>query len=690
MAMSFSLSKAGGIETSGKSGVTAKREVAMRELRPRDYKVVLLKLVVSILFSCLSFIRRLVYRYKHNFLLLAIFIVSFIVALMLHDKLKLPFSNPWRVVSQMTIAKYNPTNDVIRFVFLVMTPSAVIAIIFLNRFTRGWVGAKTRGVLDFKNISIDNRLTKRIIYVLIFVILFAIIGNYSVYPQIFHKPPWVNRAELDTFHEGETLGAAIDYLNGKVPYKDTIFFHGSFQDPLRSILAFKVFGKSIAAVRTGDSMLNIVTLLLFFTVLYFLYDKNIYFTCISFFLLLLISLTSPWGLGFYLKHRVIVMFIFIILAVFIRKVIITGSYKNHKLSTHILLFLFTFVSSSGFAYSVDVGFFTFAASVISVVIIYPVFLRKADVKYIFSILAGYISGVILLGITIRWAYYDFAKFTFIILPQYKDLIDGLIYLFKERAFLVPVVLISVCMYWLAYRFGNLIATTKAHFLEKFKLFYSTYFMEILLLILSIFCFKIPLSRSDVSHIQAWSWPIFILVFYILSKHFFLPYLNRAKYKNQICFIACIIVMFVFVKSYLPKVNWQKLYRFQPSRADREYIPESYAEAIFFLKNNLKVNESFFSLTSEPIWYYFIDKPCPCRFSILWFALPRFYQEEMVEDLKRNNVKYILYRSNHWANTFENIDKHSRVPLVMQYINRNYRPSVTIGDKEIVVRKSGEN
>jgi hypothetical protein len=45
------------------------------------------------------------------------------------------------------------------------------------------------------------------------------------------------------------------------------------------------------------------------------------------------------------------------------------------------------------------------------------------------------------------------------------------------------------------------------------------------------------------------------------------------------------------------------------------------------------------MTSEGSWYYFIEKACPTRFPVVWFASTTFYQEEIVSDLKNNNVKY---------------------------------------------------
>ena len=143
-------------------------------------------------------------------------------------------------------------------------------------------------------------------YILFFIFVIIYIGNsYS-----YHN----DASPLDSFHEGETLGMAIDYQNGKVPYKESIFTHGALQDPLRSVLAFEIFGKSIAASRTLTSLLEIVAHILFIIALYYLFDKNIHSLAISFSLLILVRYLFQYGSTFTIVGRDIPLFLFIIIA----------------------------------------------------------------------------------------------------------------------------------------------------------------------------------------------------------------------------------------------------------------------------------------------------------------------------------------------------------------------------------------
>ena len=59
---------------------------------------------------------------------------------------------------------------------------------------------------------------------------------------------------LENFEEGQTLSAGMSYLNGGVPYRDFSVFHGLYDEPLRTAIAFKLFGPSIGAMRTFHSI----------------------------------------------------------------------------------------------------------------------------------------------------------------------------------------------------------------------------------------------------------------------------------------------------------------------------------------------------------------------------------------------------------------------------------------------------
>ena len=258
-----------------------------------------------------------------------VFAFSFGVGLYVHDKVTLPFANPWDIAGPLTLLEYNPNNDIIRFLFLVTLPSVVLILFYLNRFTRNlcvW-GASSRQ--KNRNIRKATGALKAFTFILVFAALFIRAGNtYKVHP-------------LDTFHEGETLGPAIDYVNGKIPYKDSVFIHGAFQDPLRSVFAFGLFGQSIAALRTLGSLLSIVTLALLFLTLYSLYSKNVYYTTFALIFFLMIQHTRPFGATCYISYIDIPFLVFILVATKLYNCIEIHPVDINRTKIRILLFLFT-------------------------------------------------------------------------------------------------------------------------------------------------------------------------------------------------------------------------------------------------------------------------------------------------------------------------------------------------------------
>jgi hypothetical protein len=139
-------------------------------------------------------------------------------------------------------------------------------------------------------------------------------------------------------------------------------------------------------------------------------------------------------------------------------------------------------------------------------------------------------------------------------------------------------------------------------------------------------------------------------------------------------------------AYLPGVSFKKWYGLPIGKEDQFFVPNNYKETISFLKENLKDDEGFFSMTSEGFWYYVLDKPCPTRFQIVWFAVPYFYQQEVVKDLQRENVKYILVRNSLWSNRIDGIPNQNKLPIIFHFINNNYIFHKIIDDNEIWIKK----
>jgi hypothetical protein len=121
--------------------------------------------------------------------------------------------------------------------------------------------------------------------------------------------------------------------------------------------------------------------------------------------------------------------------------------------------------------------------------------------------------------------------------------------------------------------------------------------------------------------------------------------------------------------------------------DSAFVPQDYKTAIAFLKENLGPGENFMTLTNEASWYYYVGRPCPSRFLVVWFAMPDFYQREVVRDLETKGVKYILYRNSFWTNSIDSIPNEKRLPILFRYVNEHYRFCRDLNGNEIWIKVS---
>jgi hypothetical protein len=228
--------------------------------------------------------------------------------------------------------------------------------------------------------------------------------------------------------------------------------------------------------------------------------------------------------------------------------------------------------------------------------------------------------------------------------------------------------------------------SKAPFWEKTRRFFADYFMEIFLLLLSLTCYRRALGRSELGHLRDAIGPIAILLMYVFMRHWVAPFVGRMRNKEVVVPAASLIVTLLFLGVAVHRTSWAMWYRFPLGIPDRELIPKNYLATISFLKDQLGPEEDFLTMTSEASWYYFLDKPCPIRFQVVYQAMPPFYQKEIVDDLRKRSVKYVLYRNDHWANDIDGFDNAARLPMVMKYLDNEFRFFRKIDDNEIWVRK----
>ncbi len=614
--------------------------------------------------------------------LFVLFFAGIAIGLLLWNRIELPFHNLWGVKGKLTEIRYNPTNNVIRFAVFLLSPVLLLSITYL-------LGRRKLGDIIFAEAlspadgpSHGSRPPVKVL-LSVLLIVFSIIVALNI--PTFHAS-----GKFDSFHEGETLGPAVSYMAGETPYKDFIFLHGLYENPLRSVIAFRLFGRSIASVRTVESIMKIAAFVLLSIFMLQLYrGKYLYsFTAITILAFLHSSLMFHLPRLMLIKTRDITVFLFLITLVMLQDMGKGQDYRIKKL--FMAGFLFSFIPLASFGYSVDRGAFLFAAYLILFPVLYLIYFHKVNLRryFLFSSFLGLLSAVFLVGFLLWGGLTDFFKYVFLTMPRYKGLMSGKVYPVFDKLFLAVSVVIAANTFWVAFKFMQELYLNNGRLRVSVRSFMEKYLVEFSMLILSLLLFRSALGRSDWPHV-AYSLPVtYILSIYIVIKHYSHKFLRGYAFTKTYTYLLAAVVAVIF------SLGIYQIYRgdlirenFPLGVKDSEIIPDNYRATISFLRNNLTPDESFFTLTAEASWYYFIDRPSPSRFPVIIFAMPYFYQNEVVKDLEKNNVKFVLYRNGYWASRFDGFSNEERLPLIAEYIRDNFIFYRKIDDNEIWIRKT---
>lgn len=620
--------------------------------------------------------------------LFTVFLAGILAGLFLWNRIELPFENPWEIAGELTVLQYNPTNNLIRFMVFIALPPALLLSIYLCNSRRlsdlcFRVGNGVRSVEQTCSMPSVKKIMLALSMVTVAVLVGVTVTTFG------------SSGTFDTFHEGETLGPAISYVTGGVPYRDFLFWHGVVQDPLRSVIAFNLFGRSIGAARAFDSILKILQIILLAFFLRKIYGGDYLSVALTLIALILFYNIITRLHVAYLKQlasRDIITVSFLMTIPFLQDFIGRRDLQAgpHKLVT--ANFLFFCIPLASFGYSIDRGFYLCATFLILSPIIYVSFFRRHrfHVHYLASSFLGLLSGLLVLGFLLQGSFSEFFEFAFLVVPRYKDLLDGKVYPIHTLPGLACAILIAANTYWVALKFLQVLQSNNKKVMPSITAFSEKYLTECCLLLLSIFIFRSGLGRSDLGHVVYNSYLSYILFIYIAIKHYSPQLLQLTRYR-VICSYSAALVIILFSGFCLYRIyTWNLIsHNFPFMVNDSQFIPDNYKETISFLKNNLESDDDFFTLTSEGCWYYFIDKPCPTRFPVVGFAATTFYQHEIVEDLKKSRVKFILYRNNNWTNTMFGLSAEVRQPIIVDYIKQHYTFFQKIDDNELWIRLNHE-
>ena len=597
-------------------------------------------------------------RFFTYFYSLSIFLVGTGLGVYFWDTVHLPFQNPENVIGPLSMEGLNPNNDIVRFVLFLLLPPLLLLITWKP------VTAKR----NIRVVPCTRHHTRTNHFWWLIILLTCITA--------LNTPTYHASGPFDTFHEGETLGSAISLLEGKKPYRDVVFSHGVFHDPLRSIIAIRYFDNPIGAARAVTSLLKVLTFLLLGFYLVRLYDNDIpWILALYFFLFFGLSEET-----FILLPRDWICYLYLILLSFVPKL---PRPAQETSKTAAMSFFLALLPVLAFAFTIDRAFYISALYMLLLPVLALVFFRKAPHRkaFLLGTLMGAAAGLLLLTVLLQGAVKEFAYFVFVHVPKTKEFADGLAYPIMTPRFLTMAVLLSGSAFWLSLHCISRLRGRKQHVLY-FLGFCKQYFNIIALFFLALFCFRNGLGRSDEEHLAYSSFLPILLCLTIVIRCYLARWFQQFPYKilQLILVSAAILYSASMLGSVFSKDSITANFPIQTK--DSAFIPQEYADTITFLKKHINDHETFVTLTNEASWYYFINQACPTRFPLVWFALSHKNQLAFIESLRTEQVHYILVRNSHWANNIDDIPNQRRLPLLFSYVEEHFHPLVTIDGNEI--------
>ena len=634
-----------------------------------------------------------------------VFVIGILISYLLWDSISLPFVNPLGVVGYCTKIQFNPQNDVLRFGLFLGLPSFLLLLVsFLGR---KWLWDKSLFTLQSSNEKGKIPSSKNSRWFTVLPIFYAVL-------IALNAPTYHSFGRFDAYHEGESLGSAESFLKGEKPYADFVFFHGLIQDPLRSVWAFGLWGRSIGAERTIESGMKVLAWIFLALFIRKLFQNSVWWTLGSLSVLALAQVSFCFNVfgSFFIpeltpEHMVQAFldhqdfwkcFNFLIVPsrdvlTFILGLVwlslfefLPGGGKRASWQFRILSVLFFLGPLMALGYSVDRGVYLSVISfLLFFVFVFHLTERSRKEFLIFSG-TGFLLGLMGLTFLLQGQWAPFFEFTFNQMPKFKELSEKIPYPIHQLKFLFACVLIAAHGYRLVWI--GLGSTFSKDQKSWWKPFIQKHLIELTLYAMSVFYFRNVLARSDEEHLIYSLLPAYLLTFYVLRQKLAILRWSPGQLKMTkiaIGILTASLMVFAGIKDWrdnpFPK-------NFPVAEPDSAFLLPAQRALVDELKPRMKKGDGFFTMTSEASWYYFLDEACPTRYPYLWTAVTEKAQEEIVRDLRAKKVKWILYRDADWSYRIDDIGNDEKFPVINQYVLKNYQPCFSVEGNEVWVLKGG--
>jgi len=576
--------------------------------------------------------------------------VAFLAALLLLpllSNLPLPFTAaPDGVVSISTLAREDPLNDYVRYALLLGAPLALgFAVLRVRRLVADQIarGALLGGFL-------------------------ALAGSWLLNAA---APP--RAAAFDAFHEGEQLAFLPAFHDSAQPFRDTFFIHGFGIDALPSLAADALGGgigleRAVVAFEAGLTGVILLWTLWELVASFRLAAPRAAFACAALVVFLHAGVDGPGPLELYLALPLTQ----VALALRFRRSQDARRLAALAGTAGALLPLGLLWSYSGSVYGAAVWACAGAVAFCSG--------RRPGLVWLGGGVAGSAAVLAVLLPTLgpgqlgavleQLRYWSAAGGWIWDIPLPATEIGRVNDLWESPLVLAVLAQLAAALVlagrWTGLRAARQLAAANAPLL--------------LLLVVSLSVTKEALGRSDAQHLARAEVPALLLA--LALGLVALEHLGEAWSSRRI------LAVVAAAAAVLPGANLAAVSPGQANligsavlediaRTDVELVGSDYSGAADTVRRELRGADCFYTLTSEGLWYYLLERPSCSRFHQLAYARTRGAQQEVRRDLVRNAPPLLLFSSGNW-DALDGITPAAATPIVHRSVLDHYRPSLLVG------------
>ena len=580
---------------------------------------------------------------------------SIILCAFLWEYISLPYDEGNTIKGEFYNNKYNPKNEVLKFIFFVGLPLLIYLITYIKINSTYSLIYKKNFFLKREELPEPN---SRKDYILNYItICFILLISFELLTIDFNDYLF----KIDTHHEGTFLTAPQNYIHKKSLWISTFYDYGMFGNNI-GLIFYKIFGEyNLGSIRLSSIILLYLNkiLLIFLCRKIVLAIDNIKFKELFYILftisILTLSSYGESGLSSF-SPRSFVLLLFILISV--------NTFKSKKINNKNLFILGLFSAISSIWY-IDIGIYT--NCLILLFSLYLLF-EKEYRLFILLFLSVLLSWMLFIYFFSTSELIEFFKQTKIII-NISGYLLGLEYPqpFSEGStrFTKALLAIILCGVFLINFLFN-------------KVNYAKYDIKIILIILFLTCglvFQSAIMRTDTPHIKYTSGFYTYLNIFFIINFMFLYFEKFSKnltiLKNKYSLVIFLIIIFfttqeVNIKNSVHTFNFKENIFALHKQKNEIFLTEKYKKFIEDFTLLSKNDNCVQQLNDDNALPYFLNKPTCTKYYVNAHILTNHTENDFLIELKKSMPEFIVSESN--INWFK---FRNNYPIASLFVRQNY-------------------